>query len=148
MNHLTPEQLFDLTEGNLPPKEARAHQQHLASCELCQEQYQLFTALEADLRSLEAPEVSPGFALNVTHKLRDRETARIFHRPVFKVFQFALVLSFILAVGIIITQLSSYQIDLPEIVVPGGVYYIIAVACVAIIAVADRVIYGSAKKNL
>ncbi|MEQ8714341.1 MAG: hypothetical protein RIC80_15080 [Cyclobacteriaceae bacterium] len=148
MNHLTPEQLFDLTEGNLPPQEAGALQQHLASCGLCQEQYQLYIALEDDLRSLEAPEVSPGFALNVTRKLRDRETARIFHRPVFKVFQFALVLSFILAVGIIITQLSSHQIDLPEIVVPGGTYYVIAVACVAIIAVADRVIYGSAKKNL
>lgn len=148
MNHLTPEQLFDLTEGNLPLQEAGQYQQHLDSCDLCQEQYQLFAALDTDLRSLETPEAAPGFAINVTRQLRDREAARIFHRPVFRVFQFSLVLSFILAVGIIITQLSAYQVDLPEINVPGGIYYVIAVACIVIIAVADRVIRGSAKKNL
>ncbi|MEQ9298067.1 MAG: hypothetical protein RIF33_05880 [Cyclobacteriaceae bacterium] len=140
MNHLTQEQIYGIIENAIPKENLRLTQEHLDSCEVCQLEVKLARLLISDIQAMEVPEANPGFALRISQRINARELERAFTKPIFRLFRGTLLLSLFVAVAVVVSRLSDYKVDLPEIEITGGLYYIIAIACLSLIYLLDKVL--------
>lgn len=138
MEHLTTEQILAFVDGAHAEAPGSEAAEHLRECAVCREKLACFELLDDDLKLMDVPDVSPGFALRVTAKVRERETAPVFNKPAFRVFRWALVLSVMLVCGTLFIYVSGDRVTLPALTFRGGVYYITSGICLALIFVLDR----------
>lgn len=138
MNHLTTEQFVALADYFPTNTNHPMAVEHLHQCTECQMKLRSFQLLQADLKSMEIPEVSPGFAIRVTAKVRAQEAMRIFNKPAFRIFRWTLAFSLVSMVGMIISILYGNPINVPRLQIPAVGYYLTFAICLVLIFVFDR----------
>ena len=147
MGHLTTEQILELVTGRTEEQAGKLALDHVHQCAECSRQFRTFQFLEMDLRTMGIPEVTPGFALKVTAKVREKETMKLFERPAFRLFRWSLILSAIVMLCILIYYSSKNTMSLPQWHFPGGVYFIISAICMSMIFSFDKM-YSSFQRKM
>lgn len=138
MNHLTTEQLLTLIDSYPTNTHYPMAIEHLRQCNDCLMKFRSFQILRADFKSMEIPEVPPGFATRVSAKVRERETLRMFSKPAFRIFRWTVACSIVITVSLLIFTLYENPITVPHIQIPAAGYYLTFAICLALIFVVDK----------
>lgn len=140
MDHLSEQQFWRLKDGELGKSEVEILHEHLSQCTRCQEQWAIILKLEEEVLSIQPPEVSPGFALKVTGKVREMEANKTFSLAPFRIFRIGLAFSFaLLAVSaLILLQGTTLAIDFSKFESLNLSHYLVGVLCLIVVFLADK----------
>jgi hypothetical protein len=138
MNHLTTEEILELVDSHATSHSNPMAVEHFHQCSECLEKFRSFQRLQTDLRSMEIPEVSSGFAIRVIAKIREKETMRIFSRPAFKIFRWTLAFSVVIIAGALIFYTTGNSVTIPQLRIPAGGYYLTFAICLALVLAFDK----------
>lgn len=142
MGHLTIEEFWKLRDKELSDVERGAVENHMAQCAACKEQWEIIFKMEEDIAEYPVPEVTPGFALKVTARVREVETEKLLKRMPFRIFKFGMAFSILLLLISLIALIGDDTIvlELRAFQIKGWPYYSLTMACLAVIYVTDRLI--------
>lgn len=147
MEHLTPVQFWSLVDRDLPDTERQTWLVHLQNCPQCTQAYRSAEYLVSDLKAMPAPEVPAGFAARVSFKVKEQEIEHTFHQPSFKIFKYAIAASGMLILATLIFLSRDTTITLPELSLPGAIYWLPASALILAVWWLDRLpLVGPGKK--
>jgi hypothetical protein len=108
LRHLTDQEIQEYLDGNLSPREASLAEKHIESCVFCQECFDRYQSLYAELKREEGFELSNDFAKSVVSRLPEEAKVKSH-------FNYANIFWTIL--GIIITVgITLYYVDLKPLV--------------------------------
>lgn len=142
MGHLTIEQLWKLRDKELSDVEKNAAENHIAQCIACKDQWEFISKMGEDIVEHPVPDLTPGFALKVTSRVRETETEKLFRKMPFRIFKLGMAFSILLLLISLIALIGDNAIVLEfgNFQIKGWPYYLLTMACLVVIYVADRLI--------
>ena len=149
MEHLSPEQIWNLKENELHEEEKHKVLSHLGQCVTCKAQLDLIIGLEGEIRDLTVPDVAEGFALRVVAKVRESEVNRIFYQIPFKIFRITLGTSVLMLFIGVLWLLQDKVLNIDFALLPvNWFYYAMAAGCLVMIFLVDRYLFTIKRQEM